>query len=352
MLNALVTGASGFIGPHLVKQLTNQGVSVSCLVRNSSDLSRLKNLRPKFVYGDVMDPDVVASALSDCDVVYHIAGLTKSVPAQVMWQVNEMGVRTVAQACASRNIPPVLVVLSSIAAAGSAPRERPLTESDPPKPVSKYGISKLKGETAALEFAERVPISIVRAPIVFGEGDLDGLALFTLIAKTRFHMLPTMRNYRFSLIHAADLSNAMVLVADKGERISPDHADKGIYFVAAEQNPTYAEYGRMIGKAMGVKPVIPWPNLPTTIWLIGAGSELYARVSGRPQIMNWDKTREALAGSWACSAERLHAQVGFRTEKPMAERLSQTVQWYVDHGHLRLKANESQATGSSANPDT
>ena len=348
-MRALVTGASGFIGPHLVKQLTSQGVRVKCLVRTTSDLSPLKRLKPEIVYGDVMDPSSLTPAISDCGVVYHIAGLTKSVPAEVMWRVNELGVRNVAQACANQETPPVLVVLSSVAAVGPAPRERPLTESDPAKPVSKYGISKLKGETAAFEFADRVPISIVRAPIVFGEGDLDGLALFKCISSCRLHMLPTIRNYRYSLIHAADLSNALMLVAEKGNRISPSDSDKGIFFAAAEENPTYGNYGRMIGSAMGIKLVVPLPNLPTTIWLIGAFSELYARISGRAQIMNWDKTREALAGSWACSAKRLNSQVGYRTEMPLAERLAQTVSWYVDQGHLPKSTIVSRPPDATAN---
>lgn len=334
MIRALVTGASGFIGTHLVERLIHQGVSVKCLVRETSDLGRLKPLDPDFVYGDVMEPDSLSPAVADCDLVFHVAGLTKSVPASVMWQVNEVGVRNVAEACADRESPPTLVALSSLAAAGPAPPDRPLSELDPTKPVSKYGISKLKGEEAAFEFAGRVPTSIVRAPIVFGEGDLDGLALFKCISNCRLHMLPTMRDYRYSFIHAADLCDAMIQVASEGERISRSGSDSGIFFAAAEQNPTYGNYGRMIGSAMGLKVVIPLPNLPTTIWLIGAVSELYARVSGRAQIMNWDKTREALAGSWACSAQRLNDQVGFRTEFPMEQRLSQTVKWYVEHGHL------------------
>ncbi len=338
MRHALVTGASGFIGPHLVKKLADKGVKVTCLVRSTSDLSQLIPLKPEFVVGDVLDPASVAAALSGCDVVYHVAGLTKSVPPQVMWEVNEVGVRNVAQACANAKDSPVLVCVSSVAAAGPAPRDRPINELDTAKPVSKYGASKLRGEMAAREFADRVPISIVRAPIVFGEGDLDGLALFQCIAKIRLHMMPTLRNYRFSFIHAADLSAAMMIVAEKGERISADRIDAGIYFAAAEENPTYADFGRMIGESMGVKPVLPFPNLPTTIWLIGGINEVVSRLSGRPHIMNWDKTREALAGSWACSPERINTQLGFHTEKLLAERLAQTVQWYVNEDHLRLKS--------------
>ena len=351
-MHALVTGASGFIGPHLVEQLLGQGDHVKCLVRTTSNLSQLNRLNPELVYGDVMNPSSLNSAVSGCDVVYHLAGLTKSVPAETMWQVNEDGVRNVAEACADQAEPPVLIVLSSLAAAGPAPRERPLTESDPAKPVSKYGLSKLKGEQAAFEFADRVPISIVRAPIVFGEGDLDGLALFRSISRCRLHMLPTLRSYRYSFIHAADLSIAMMLVAKAGDRISPDESEKGIFFAAAEENPTFGDYGRMIGKAMGIKVVMPCPNFPMTVRVIGAFSELYARISGRPQIMNWDKTREALAGSWACSAERLHSQVGYRPYASFADRLAQTVDWYVEQGHLPSSRIASQRQDATTSPES
>ncbi len=152
------------------------------------------------------------------------------------------------------------------------------------------------------------------------------------------------------MIHAADLSNAMTLVAEKGERLSADRPDQGVYFAAAEENPTYADYGRMIGRAMGMNLVLPCPNLPTMIWLIAAWNELYSRISGQAQILNWDKTREALAGSWACSPERLQTHCGFHTELPLAERLSQTAQWYVDQGHLRLKPTAGRATQTQTNP--
>ncbi len=103
MTHALVTGASGFIGPHLVKRLIDQNVQVTCLVRESSDLSRLNLFKPELVYGDVMNPESLAIAVSGCDVVYHLAGLTKSIPAGVMRQVNELGVRNVAAACADES---------------------------------------------------------------------------------------------------------------------------------------------------------------------------------------------------------------------------------------------------------
>jgi nucleoside-diphosphate-sugar epimerase len=333
-MRTLVTGASGFIGSHLVKKLVSRGDDVRCLVRKSSSLWLLDPSEVTLVYGDVMDPSTLVRAVSDCDIVYHIAGLTKSVPADTMWQVNQQGVHHIAAACADCASPPRLVVLSSIAAGGPAQSEQGQLETDPNQPVSKYGVSKLKGEKAAFEFATQVPISIVRAPIVFGEGDLDGLKLFKLISASRLHMLPTWRDHRYSFIHGADLAGAMILVGEEGQPIGdPGHSD-GIYGAAAEQNPTYGDYGRMIGKAMGIDRVWVLPSLPMTIRVIGAGSELFARVTGRPQIMNWDKTREALAGSWSCSPSKIQRELGFQTEYPIPQRLRQTVRWYVTNGYL------------------
>lgn len=333
-MRTLVTGASGFIGSHLVQALIDRGDDVRCLVRKTSNLSLLDLSAATLVYGNVMDTQSLAKAVKDCEVVYHIAGLTKSVPAETMWKVNEEGVRNIAAACGDCPSPPRLVVLSSIAAGGPARSEQGQIETDPNQPVSKYGASKLKGEAAAFQFANQVPISIVRAPIVFGEGDLDGLKLFKLVSASRLHMLPTLRDHLYSFIHGTDLAHAMILVGAEGRPINDSNRSDGIYGAAAEQNPTYGDYGRMIGKAMGIQRVLVLPSLPMTIRVIGAGSECFARVTGRAQIMNWDKTREALAGSWSCSPAKLQRELGFQTEHPMLRRLRQTVRWYVKNGHL------------------
>ena len=76
MTHALVTGATGFIGGHLVRALAESGAEVTCLVREQSDCSQLVEFKPRLVYGDVTDADSLRGVFRGVDVVYHLAGAT------------------------------------------------------------------------------------------------------------------------------------------------------------------------------------------------------------------------------------------------------------------------------------
>jgi nucleoside-diphosphate-sugar epimerase len=73
---ALVTGANGFIGSHLVESLLDKKYSVKCLVRKTADIKWLKDKNADLVYGDMFSKDVLSEALKDADYLYHVAGVT------------------------------------------------------------------------------------------------------------------------------------------------------------------------------------------------------------------------------------------------------------------------------------
>ncbi|NLF07179.1 MAG: NAD-dependent epimerase/dehydratase family protein, partial [Pirellulaceae bacterium] len=130
MAKVLVTGASGFVGTHLVEALAERGDEVTCLVRKSSRLGTLRRLKFQLVYGDVTDRDSLAPAVAGRQIVYHIAGCTQALRPSQYYRVNRWGVANVAQVCAGQDSPPVLVTVSSLAAAGPAIDGRPKTETD------------------------------------------------------------------------------------------------------------------------------------------------------------------------------------------------------------------------------
>jgi nucleoside-diphosphate-sugar epimerase len=336
MTRALVTGGTGFIGSHLVEALHARGESVRCLVRRSANTQRLQSLGVELAYGDLQDRAGLETAMQGVETVYHLAGVTKSFRSEDLWLANETGAGNVAEACARSANPPRLIVVSSLAAAGPSPADRARREPDPTSPVSQYGQSKRAGERAAARFASDLPISVVRPPIVFGEGDRDFYRMYQPILKFGTHPIPGFRPQRFALIHAQDLVAGLLLVADRGQSLEPgdDPAAQGYYFLAFDEQPLYADLGRMIAQSIG-RSRVRTVRLPSPFtWAAGLLGETVGRVRKVPMIMNWDKAREALAGNWTCDTTRARDELGFRPAKSLAERLDETTAWYRSRGWI------------------
>jgi nucleoside-diphosphate-sugar epimerase len=276
--------------------------------------------------------------------VFHLAGLVRAQHRDDFMRVNAEGVEIVAAACANRAAPagpPVLIVVSSVAAAGPCDADHVRVEGDVPAPVSNYGRSKLAGEHAAARHAAAVPITIVRPPVVFGPGDRGVLEMFRPIARWSLHLVPGRRggDRRFSLIHVDDLVEGMLRAAEKGERIplrAPEHAapGEGIYCIAADDRPTFDQFGQLIATALGNKPpaIIHLPELLTR--LVGVMADVTSKIRGRPGWISSDKITEALAGSWTCSNAKARTNLGWSPAFNLADRLQETAQWYRQAGWL------------------
>lgn len=333
MARALITGANGFIGANLAEQLLQRGDEVTALVRRTSNLAGLAGLNVTTVQGDVSEVDSLRRAVRDHDVVYHLAGLTKALRPRDLLKTNVDGTKNIGLACQSVANPPTLIHVSSLAAAGPAIENEPRDETQSTNPVSNYGRSKLKSEEAIQDFAKRVPITIVRPPIVFGPADTEFSQVMGPIKQLGVHVIPGMATKYFSMVHVEDLSSMLLAAADRGERLSvnePTDANTGdgIYFVESERRLSFGEFGAIAGSAMGKK---VWRiHVPhALIWIAATASQLALRPFGSIPSFNIDKAREATAGSWICSCEKAKSQLGFATGRPLEERIRETVACYV-----------------------
>jgi len=219
MSEVVVTGATGFIGGYLVERLVGRGDKVVCLARDTSDCRHIEALGAKVKRVSLEDGAGLAGAFSGADVVYHVAGMIYEMDRGAHQRVNAGAVSHVARTCAGCDSPPVMVLVSSLAAAGPSLNGKSRTEDDAPSPVSSYGRSKLDGERAVREWAARVPVTIVRPTVVFGARDRQLLPLLKPAARLGVLFAPGSKANRLSFVHVEDLVSMLVLAAEHGERI-------------------------------------------------------------------------------------------------------------------------------------
>lgn len=333
----LVTGATGFIGGHLTRLLLERGDAVSCLVREPARAAALGELGAELLPGDLRDPAALRAAVAGQAVVFHLAALLRAPWRADFSTINAEGAGNVARACAEADTPPVLIAVSSLAAAGPRAAGPPRTEADPPAPTSRYGRAKLEGERAVAAHAARVPITIVRPPIVLGEGDQAALSLFRMAGRGLF-VVPSWRASRVAWVHVHDLCDLLVRAAERGERLpAPDAAGppgQGIYYSVTEEGVTLAELGRRLGAALGRERVRVLRVPAALTWTVGALGEAWGRLRDQPTIFNLDKARDGVGGEWSCTSAKAAEQLGYAPLAPGDERLEQVARWYRERGWL------------------
>ena len=107
----------------------------------------------------------------------------------------------------------------------------------------------------------------------------------------------------------------------------------GIYFATAPEVVDYAELGRKI--ALVLRRSVWTPHVPgIAVWALAAVNEFFAKVRGKPNIFNFDKAREATAGSWTCDGQKLERDTGFACERDLNSTLVESAEWYKAKGWL------------------
>lgn len=322
----LVTGATGFVGSHVLEAYQRMGLRLRALVRKSDDARRLSALGVQCIVGSLEDAAALRGAMKGAEAVLHLAAATKARSMDEYQRANVAGTQSVVEAMlAESGGPRRLIYLSSLAAVGPSVEGRPVTREDMARPLTAYGRTKLAGEKVCEAVSELIEVAILRAPAVYGPRDRDVYEFFRL-ANYGVVVLPNGPTRRLHMIHATDLARALLLAAT-ADRVS------GVYHVAEARSYEWEEMGRMVAEAVGKRGRII--HLPGGLIAAAASvSEGVAGLLGKSTIFNRDKARELLAPGWLCETELARRDFGFEAQIALADGLHQTAEWYRENGWL------------------
>ena len=323
-MNVFVTGATGFVGAHLVKALLARGDSVTALARRPA-LAELLGWgnTVRLLKGGLDDEAVLRQGCAGTDVVYHVAGKIAARDMTEFMATNRDGTANVLEAARDGGARRFLFV-SSLAVSGPTEPGHPIDETRPPAPVTDYGRSKLAAEV--LVQAMPLPWTIVRPPVVYGEWDRGTLKIFQLAKRG---ILPVFGDgsQELSVIHAEDLARGIVAAAT-----APAAAGK-IYFAAHPTTTTSRGLAVSVAKALGKRPsVIGIPPLVARGVLWAAGT--LAHIAGKATLLSADKGNEYLAPAWTCHSDALRRDAGWQAEIDLETGLRRAANWYREVGWL------------------
>ena len=317
-----VTGANGFVGSHLVDDLLEKGDEVRCITRKSSNLRWLENKPVKIYDCGLFDIDGLKEALKDVDILYHVAGVVKAKNEEGYFNGNVETTKNLLEVLLEIN-PNIkrVVIVSSQTAAGPSTAGEVCTEETEPHPITTYGRSKLAQEKLALSYSEKLPITIIRPPAVFGERDTE-IYLFFKTYQKGLMSLVGFDNKEVSLIYVKDVVRGIHLAANSQKAVSQ------IYFISSKEYYTWPQIGEVLKKVFGKKAVTL--RLPhSLIYSIAAVAQFFSMFSSKAATLNIEKARDFVQTYWTCDISKAERELGYRQEYSLDEGLKRTIDWYL-----------------------
>ncbi|MBI2839175.1 MAG: NAD-dependent epimerase/dehydratase family protein [Acidobacteria bacterium] len=310
-----MTGAPGWLGTRLVRQLVSEGRCVRCLVHPSADPSVLP-AECESVRGDIRDPAQLEPVLRGVSVVYHLAAVIHAWRTSRFHGINVQGTRNVVDAAARAGVGRLLL-MSSNAAQGS-PERKIMNEDDPPmSPESAYGKSKCRAEAIIREYSGRIETVVIRAPMFYGPEQPPRMTkLMRMVRAGRPPVFGGGDNLR-SMAFLPKVVEAIILAGSSAA------AAGQVYWIADDHPYTTVEVLQGIATALGAElRVVRLPRL------FARACEISDQLLERCGLhsMNLHVVGESIR--WiACSVEKAKRELGFRPATNLVDGLRDAVDW-------------------------
>ncbi|NQT92360.1 MAG: NAD-dependent epimerase/dehydratase family protein [Lentisphaerae bacterium] len=322
---SLVTGASGFVGGHLVRLLVDRGVPVRGMVRDEAKAGVVRESGAEVVVGDLQDIESLRQAVKGVGKVYSIASLFRQagLPEAVFHDINAEGIRRLFDVSIEAGVER-LIHCSTVGVLGHI-ADPPGTEESPFSPGDMYQRTKLEGEKIALDYyrSGRMRGVVIRPAMIYGPGDTRNLKLFRMIAKRRFFYVGPGRQH-VHFIDVRDLANAFTLAMSK------EDVNGEVYIIAGEKAVMLREMADLVADRLGVpKPFLHLPVKPMQ-WLGSACEAVCTPLHINPPIFR--RRVDFFTKNRHFDASKAARDLGFHPAHSFEDEVSDIIDWYRAQG--------------------
>src|SRR5918993_4416044 len=322
--HVLVTGASGFLGYHIVNAAIDKGLIVYAAVRKNSNIKHLESLPVRYLYLDYEKVDEMAGQLREHGIKYiiHAAGITKAIRQDTYDYINATYTLNLAKAAEQLGDAfSKFIFISSLAAVG------PLTEvagkileTTPPRPVTAYGRSKLLAEKHLSEVG--IPSTILRPTAIYGPRDKD---IFILVKTVNKGFDPYIGKFdqQLSFVHAKDVAELSVQALFIPEAT-------GIYNVTdgnSYNRYQFSDIIKSILKKSAFRFHIPMPLVRTLAFVLETTNGWLKK----PSVLSREKLHELAAKNWICDISKAKTELRYSPKFDLQTGLEDSVSWYTNN---------------------
>ncbi len=325
-----LTGATGFLGPHVARSLAEQGADLRVLVRPTSNLKNLEGLKAETATGDLRDPASLEKAMSGCDTVFHVAAdyrLWVTDPKE-MYRSNVEGTRAILEA-ARKNAVKSVVYTSSVATIGFTRNGQPADEDSPVSladMIGHYKRSKFMAEQIALEAGRSggMRVITVNPTTPVGEQDIKPTPTGRIVVDFLKGKFPAYVETGLNLVDVRECARGHVAALEKGK--------SGERYILGGENLTLKQILDKLGAISGLPS--PTVKLPYFVaYLAGAVDEtINGRILGKEPRATIESVRMGKKKMWA-SSDKAERELGWKIV-PADDALRRAVEWFKANGYV------------------
>ena len=327
-MTTLITGANGFLGSAVLRQLLEQGVPVRAMVRPGSDRRNFADIDVEIIEGDLTDIESLKRAIRNCNTLFHIAADYRLwIPdPEVMYQTNVDGTRNIITTACDAGVEKI-VYTSSVATLGLNDDGTPADEETPVSIDNMFGHYKRSKFLAEEEVKNLVrergcPVTIVNPSTPVGPRDIKPTPTGKIVLDTIRGRMPAYVDTGLNIVHVDDVAKGHLLALEKGEI--------GERYILGGDNMTLASILEYICVSQNMKP--PTIKLPHNLVLpIAWCMEQIAKITKKEPRATVDSVRMSKKLMYF-SSNKAKKKLGYQT-RPGVEGLKDAIDWFNKEGY-------------------